>query len=256
MSKYNLSVGAIFKNESHCIKEWIMHYLYNGVEHFYLINDNSNDNFMEIIKEYIDKDIITLFNIVEPYYLGRQRNLYNRYILPIIKETKCLLMVDLDEFVWSKQDINLYNVLKMCNGYYQIQITEMLFGSNNHIHQPKYLVKSFTKRRITNFNNGSLKYFVNSLCKFDSLNIHHADFTNKEYITDRTKFIKVYPEFFCYNHYKCQSRNFWNNVKCKREDCDNYLTRIPDDFVHFDVNEIEDIELYNQNINLFENNEL
>jgi glycosyltransferase involved in cell wall biosynthesis len=107
MSKYNLSVGAIFKNESHSIKEWIMHYLHHGVEHFYLINDNSTDNFMEILQEYIDKDIVTLFNVDEPYYLGRQRNLYNRHILPLLKESKWLLMVDLDEYVWSKLDINL-----------------------------------------------------------------------------------------------------------------------------------------------------
>jgi len=254
MSKYNLSVGAIFKNESHSIKEWIMHYLYHGVEHFYLINDDSDDNFMDIIKEYIDKGKITLFNVKEPYYLGRQRNLYNRFILPRIKETKWLLMVDLDEYAWSKLDINLYNVLKNCNDLYQIQITECLFGSNGHISQPKYLVKSFTKRRINNFNNGSTKYFINSLCEFESLNIHHADFVNKEYCKDTTRFIKIFTDFFCYNHYNCQSLNFWNNLKCKRTDCDNYLVRTPQDFIRLDINEIEDLELYNQNIHLFENN--
>jgi hypothetical protein len=255
MSKYKLSVGAMFKNESHCIKEWINHYLYHGVEHFYLINDNSDDNFMEIIKEYIEKDIITLFNVVEPYYLGRQRNLYNRFILPIIKETEWLIMVDLDEFVWSKQNINLYSVLESCSGYYQIQMTEMLFGSNGHISQPKYLVKSFTKRRENNFKNGCLKYIINSSCEFTSLNIHHADFINKEYTNDRTKFIQVYPEYFCYNHYKCQSRNFWDNVKCNKTDSDNYLIRTPNFFVDLDINEIEDTELYNQNINLFDNDD-
>ena len=41
---YKLSVGTIFKNEEHIIKEWIEHYLYHGVEHFYLIDDNSDDN--------------------------------------------------------------------------------------------------------------------------------------------------------------------------------------------------------------------
>ena len=44
---YKLSVGSIFKNESQGIKEWIEHYLNHGVEHFYLINDNSNDNYLE-----------------------------------------------------------------------------------------------------------------------------------------------------------------------------------------------------------------
>jgi len=128
--KYFFSVGAMFKNESHSIKEWIMHYLHHGVEHFYLINDNSSDNFIEIIQEYIDKGIVSLFNDNEGYYLGRQRNLYNRHILPRIKETKWLLMVDIDEYVWSKMDVNLCNILKICENIGQIQLRQTLFGSN------------------------------------------------------------------------------------------------------------------------------
>ena len=50
---YKLSVGALFKNESHSIKEWIKHYLYHGVEHFYLIDDGSTDNYLEEIQEFI-----------------------------------------------------------------------------------------------------------------------------------------------------------------------------------------------------------
>ena len=107
MMKYKLAVGAIFKNESHGIKEWITHYLHHGVEHFYLINDSSTDNFMEVIKPYSDSNLITLFNVHEPYYFGRQHKLYNKYILPFVNETKWLLMVDLDEYVWSQSNINL-----------------------------------------------------------------------------------------------------------------------------------------------------
>ena len=78
MSKYYLSVGAMFKNESHSIDEWIRHYLHHGVDHFYLINDSSTDNSKEVIQPYIDKGKVTLFEPDEPYYLGRQRNMYNR----------------------------------------------------------------------------------------------------------------------------------------------------------------------------------
>jgi hypothetical protein len=255
MIKYNLSVGAIFKNESHGIKEWIKHYLYHGVEHFYLINDNSSDNFMENIKEFDTK--ITLFNVDEPYYLGRQRVLYNEYILPIIKETKWLLMVDLDEYVWSKQDINLVNVLNIFENYGQIQICENVFGSNGYINQPKQIVKSFTKRRNHNEvdDYGRTKYFINPAYDFLSLNIHHADFTNKDYIRDISKYILTTRDYFVINHYTCQSREFWNNVKCTRGDADNYLVRKCEDFTYYDLNEVEDLGLYNQNLILYENDE-
>ena len=42
--QHYLSVGAMFRNESDSIIEWIKHYLYHGVDHIYLINDNSDDD--------------------------------------------------------------------------------------------------------------------------------------------------------------------------------------------------------------------
>ena len=248
---YKLSVGSIFKNELDSIKEWIEHYINHGVEHFYLINDNSNDNFLEIIQEYIDQNIITLFNVNEPYYLGRQRNLYNRCILPNISETKWLLMCDIDEYIWSPKDINLCNVLKECEGLGQIQIHQILFGSNGHIAQPKYTVKEFTKRRLNNYEDKKYKYIVNSSYEFSSLNVHHADFINKDYIGDIQKFIIINTDYFVMNHYCCQSQDYWNNIKCTRGDADSYLTRTPSDFAHIDTNEIEDLQLFNQNLQLF-----
>ena len=63
------TIGAIFKNEAHIMKEWIEHYLYHGIEHIYLINDFSTDNFLEILQPFIDKNNsisrILLVNIEE-----------------------------------------------------------------------------------------------------------------------------------------------------------------------------------------------
>jgi hypothetical protein len=53
------------------------------------------------------------------------------------------------------------------------------------------------------------------------------------------------------NHYNCQSRNFWNEVKCNRGDADNYLIRKPEDFNRLDVNDVEDLGLFNQNLSQF-----
>jgi hypothetical protein len=255
MYKYNLSVGAMFKNESHSIKEWITHYLHHGVEHFYLINDNSNDNSVDIIQEYVDTGLITLFNVVEPYYFGRQKDIYNKYILPVIKESNWLLMVDLDEYVWSQRDLNLQNVLKEFENCGQVQIHEHIFGSNGHIQQPKNIVSSFTKRQQHDpmVDKGRLKYVVNNSYDFSSLNIHHANFRNIEYDTDESKFILAFPYYFVVNHYSCQSREFWDNVKCTRGDADSYAVRRPKDFNFFDVNDIDDLELYHQNLVLYEN---
>jgi glycosyltransferase involved in cell wall biosynthesis len=249
---YSLSVGAMFKNESHSIEEWLKHYLFHGVEHFYLIDDASTDGTVEILKPYIDKGLVTLFQVQEPYYLGRQRALYNRHILPLLKESQWLLMIDIDEYVWSPQNVRLTAILDRFTTYGQIQVREIVFGSNGHVEQPAALVPSFTKREKLDSNaSKKLKYFLNSTYEFSSLNVHHADFVIKDYMSDRGKFIIAYPHTFRMNHYNCQSLDFWTRVKCTRGDADNYLVRTVADFKAYDHNDEEDLDLLNQNKELY-----
>lgn len=246
-----LSVAALFKNESLILKEWIEHYIFHSVEHFYLINDRSTDNSVEVLQEYIDKGIVTLYNSTHDYYLGRQRNMYNEYILPNLKKqlTKWLLIVDLDEFMWSPIHINLSTLLKTCEHFGQIQVNHTLFGSNGHIEQPKMVVQSFTKRNEQQPTNNptNTKYFVNSSYDFESLNVHHASFVNKEYITNNSVFVMLGPDQFILNHYCTQSLEFWKNTKCTRGDGDNYSIRTENDFHKFDFNTVDDFELLTQN---------
>jgi len=98
-----------------------------------------------------------------------------------------------------------------------------------------------------------VKYLINTSYDFSSLNVHHADFLDRKLQTDYSKFIIVDPEYFIMNHYCCQSLEFWNNIKCTRGDSDDYLTRTQEQFYDYDINEVEDLELYNQNLVLYEN---
>jgi len=59
MHEKTLCLVAIFKNKSHNLKEWIKHYIKEGVEKF-LKDNGSIDNYKPIIDEYIDSGIIKL----------------------------------------------------------------------------------------------------------------------------------------------------------------------------------------------------
>ena len=251
MQKYTLSVASVFKNEEQNIQEWIEHYLNRGVEHFFLINDNSNDNFLEKIQCYIDNDIITLYNAKYPYYLGRQSDMYNKYILPLIKESKWFLIVDMDEFMWCTKYKNMNIMLNQCNHIGQFQVEHTIFGSNGHISQPKSIVEGFTKRSkeiSSSIPIGNRKYFINTNYDFLSLGVHHAHFMNKKYDKNPNVFMLLESQYFRLNHYSCQSLEFWKNIKCTRGDADNYFNRKIEDFVKYDINEVEDFDLVNQNL--------
>ena len=65
--KYRISLCLIFKNEAPFLKEWLDYHLAIGIDHFYLYNNNSDDNYMVIVKPYVDKGIVTLIEWPEPY---------------------------------------------------------------------------------------------------------------------------------------------------------------------------------------------
>jgi len=250
-NKYNiymhkLSVGAIFKNESNSIKEWIEHYLFHGVEHFFLIDDSSSDNTIEIITPYIDRNIVTLFYGNNwDHYNGRQKDMYNHFILPQLNKTKWLLIVDVDEYMWSELSIDLNDILEKCNHLGQIQVEQTLFGSNGFIQQPSSIVSNFLTRSSLSPTPGNRKYFVNSSFKINCLFVHHALFVNE--FDEKNNFLCINKPWFILNHYNCQSYNFWTNIKCLRGDCDNYRLRNPDDFFDYDQNEVVDTGLASQN---------
>jgi len=249
--KYELAIGALFKNESNSILEWITHYLHHGVQHFYLINDASTDNSVDLIQPYIDTGTITLFNANCDYYLGRQRAMYNEYILPFVKshEMKWLMIADMDEYIWSQQNIDLKIIFRQCSHLAQVQYNHTLFGSNGYIQQPKGgLIKNFIRRSIerpTKFAT-NLKYAINTDFEFVSLNIHHANTKDPLYM-EPNYFLILGEPYFIMNHYSCQSLEFWKNIKCTRGDGDHYLVRTMDHFKLYDVNDIEDYELWEQN---------
>ena len=264
--KYFLTVGALFKNEAHILKEWIEHYLYHGFEHIYLLNDKSTDNYMEIVKPYIEKGILTLYDIDEPYELGRQSKLYDEYFMPklINKEIKWLLICDLDEFLWSTRQKDIKNILKYSDYLSQIQFDVNLFGSNGHEKQPKYVVPNFTKRASypTDKNYRNFKYLVNSSYRFKTLGVHSATYYDEDIEDSKKTFIrsdysadKDLP-WFVLNHYIIQSKDFWKKIKLTRGDADHYRTgeneRNLDEFYKHDYKDEEDLRLFEQNKELYE----
>ena len=65
--KYYLSVLATFKNEMLNLDLWIRHYIWMGVDHFYLIDNGSTDNSLHVLKPYKEKGIVTILSLHEKY---------------------------------------------------------------------------------------------------------------------------------------------------------------------------------------------
>lgn len=243
---YKLALGALFKNEAHCLQEWITHYEARGVDKIYLINDESTDDYMTVLAPFLERGLVTLIDAHWDHYHGRQRDMYTHYLLPRFAEAEWFIICDLDEFIWSPVDTNFPRLL---NEKFQhiavIQIHHTVFGSNGHIVQPPSLVAGFTRRTaecpsLTQ----NEKCIYNTKHKFLYLNVHYPTFADPE---DKERRFVQFPDWWRLNHYSCQSRDFWNFVKCTRGDADQFRTRMPHVFYELDRNEVEDLGLYEQN---------
>lgn len=89
-----------FKNESHIMYEYIHHYLQEGVDHFILIDDNSDDNYLQNngwLHDLIRTNVVEIKKGVSNQFEETDRH------LETIKQYTWVLSCDMDEFMFSVQ---------------------------------------------------------------------------------------------------------------------------------------------------------
>ena len=91
-----LSIAAILKNETRYIEEWIAYHRIVGVDHFYLYDNESTDDFFNTIKSYIDDGVVTYTS-----YPGNEVQLaaYNDAIKNYGHLTDYMAVIDGDEYI-------------------------------------------------------------------------------------------------------------------------------------------------------------
>lgn len=107
--KYKVAICAIFKNEAIYLKEWIEFHRIIGVEHFYLYNNNSNDEYMSVVRPYIDEAIVTLIQWPKNQ---AQMECYQDCINNYSGEAQWIGFIDIDEFVVPKTTNTIYEFLE------------------------------------------------------------------------------------------------------------------------------------------------
>lgn len=152
--KYDLSVCMIFQDEAPYLKEWIEFHNLLGVDHFYLYNNNSTDNYSEILDPYIKKGLVELIewsqvaaNLSE---WGKiQVSAYNDGLNRAKSTTKWLAIIDSDEFLFPTVENNLPGFLKKYEkrkGVGGILVNWVCFGTSwvEKIPNDKLLIETLT----------------------------------------------------------------------------------------------------------------
>ena len=264
-----LSVLAIFRNESHIMKEWIQHYIMEGVDHFYLINNFSTDEYLSVLKEF--RHCVSVYDSVTPndLLIDAQTNNYKTVFDSYISgNTEWLIVVDLDEFMYSKT-LNLKNELRRVThldpDVGSVRVSWKIFGSNGYIEQPKSVVKHFTKRGTC------LEALIKNIFKpycIESFDLHHVTMKAcykqisvpgdpvTSYSIGQTE-EDLMRSTIHLNHYRLQSRDYWTNSKMKRGDFNRENAEVYLNIQYFDnldnrSNDVIDDELYKKHKVLYD----
>ena len=266
----SICLVAIFKNESAIMKEWLDHYIKEGVDHFFLIDNGSDDDYIKYLQPYINNKSVTL---VIDNRRHMQRELYNEYFLEKSKAYEWAIVCDLDEFIYSrKQFKRIKDYLKSLDkSIAQVKVQWKIFGSNGLIEQPTSVIKSFTKR--ANYDTGRMQGVIirenkkNTLTKtivrttyLEKFVIHSHSSTNKNVITSDNTSDKlnrnydfvltsesiIESSYLNLNHYAIQSYGWFMKVKATRGSANSKTgdkDRNERYFKAFDINNKDDTEL-------------
>ncbi len=236
--KYLLSLLVICKNESMIIEEFIEHYKWQGIEHIYFIDNNSDDNTYDIIKPYIDINYISYYFLPEQH--AQVKN-YNIVYNDIKNESQWLIVCDSDEFIYNRnKGSNIYDYIKSLD--YNITTAVLLnwkmFGSSGFKEQPQSIRKSFTWKKENIAENIKSILNVNFT---DSIGVHTHHYNNNNNLISN-------PPELAMNHYAIMSEEYFKKTKMTRGDVSGYVNdnfRDMNYFNSYDFKEVEDTELKN-----------
>jgi len=132
-AKYDLSICAIFQDEAPYLKEWIEYHRLVGVKHFYMYNNDSHDDWINILTPYIDEGIVDVFYWPEKYadpFLGYKcpATAYQDCIDRFRNHTKWFAFIDVSDFIVPLEHKKITSELKHID--YGIRLNVKNFGTS------------------------------------------------------------------------------------------------------------------------------
>lgn len=230
--KYEVSIAAIFNDEGRFLKEWIEFHKTIGVEHFYLYNNRSKDNFADVLRPYVETGEVDLidwpyrFNSFEEWN-DVQCGAYEDAIKRAKKESRWLALIDIDEFIFTTDSTRLPAFLEAYKEYGALVVNWQCYGTSNIVHIPnnKYMIEVLIKRGETDHKeNRHIKSIVQpkrvKACKNPHFCLYKKDYyavsPSKKRITsyhnDSIDISKIRI-----NHYWSRDEDFVTEVKIPRQ---------------------------------------
>jgi hypothetical protein len=143
--RFYLSACAIFRNEAPYLEEWLAFHLGIGVEHFYLYENRSTDDFRSVLSPFLQRRQVTLVHW--PRAHGQKAAYQHCLRSAAAAESRWITFLDLDEFLFSPQQRDIRPILEAYRHLASLQVRRATFGSSGHQTRPAGgVLDSYTRR--------------------------------------------------------------------------------------------------------------
>lgn len=138
-------IVSLFRNETVIMKEWLDHYIKEGIDTFFLTDNGSTDDYMPILDPYLKTGQVVLN--VNPKRYAQKEHL--NFFLKDAQKYDWIIVIDLDEFMYARRGYKtIKDYLKdVPPNVQKIHVPWKLYGSSGHVKQPKSVIQGFIHRR-------------------------------------------------------------------------------------------------------------
>jgi hypothetical protein len=189
--RYQLAVCAMFKNEAPYLREWIEYHRLLGADHFYLYNNESTDQFEEVLTPYVKEGLVELIRwdstpqhkiadnkgpAHEPYQTAAYNDCMKNRALGA---AKWVAVLDIDEFIVPVHGARSFQIMlnKMAKeNRGSLKLHWRLFGTSNmwELSPNIPMVQHLTKRAKDDFPENKQVKSIHRPEAVDFCFIHHA----------------------------------------------------------------------------------
>lgn len=229
--QYNLAICSLFKDEAAYLREWIEFHKLVGVEHFYLFNNLSSDDYYTELAPYLESGEVELIqweyavNDKGTNWGKIQNSAYNHGLSLACGKVKWLAILDTDEFVFPVEVYTLSEFLKDYEGFGGVSINWQMYGTSqvSKIYPGHLMIEDLIYKAPTDFNeNVHVKTIVRPELVEANTNPHFCVYlpgytqVNSAKEPFKGPFSPVLVDKIRINHYWTRDEDFLYNVKIPR----------------------------------------
>jgi glycosyltransferase involved in cell wall biosynthesis len=248
-----LAACTTVKNEGRYIYEWLSYHHALGVEHFYIYNNDSDDDTLDEIKRWPRPEAVTVID----WPGSRVQHLaYEHMAQEFRGESEWCAFIDADEFLCPQEDNAIPDILD----YFSPQCSAvfahwMLFGSSGYIERtPGLVTETFLRRGHDDFDPNKVGKTIVRLSQAIETDGVHVMRSAGRMINDSGEAVdqacqgihsSISHRFISLNHYFTKSLNEWRVRRAlgraTQEPGLAEFRRSEHDFTSHDVNDVIDL---------------